>query len=101
MDEFANVKIPVKVEANPTPVTYTWWKDGSVVMRGPFLNITRATRKTSGVYTVEIENLVGSTKKNVTVNVKCKYPVIIFFINKLYEYCIHVFSHSISRSCDC
>lgn len=67
--------IPFQVHANPRSITYTWTKDGSPLTHnftGSTFNITRLSRKDSGIYSCEAINDVGSNAVKFNISVLCK-----------------------------
>lgn len=73
--EGKSLVIPFRVHANPNTITYTWTKDGSPLTHnftGSIFNITRLSRKDSGIYSCEAINDVGSTAIKFNISVLCK-----------------------------
>ncbi len=85
--EGENLIIPLQATGNPTPISYTWSKNGvplsrnlNYVFDGSTLNFTRLSRSDSGSYSCEALNKEGSSFTNFTVNVQCEYLLMFLFV---------------------
>ncbi|XP_026544012.1 B-cell receptor CD22-like [Notechis scutatus] len=76
IDEGMNVVLHCEVgEANPTNLTYTWYKDGKMILLDSphaYLNLTNIDPAQSGSYWCEASNSVGKTlSPTITLHVIC------------------------------
>lgn len=75
LSEGAEASVRCKVDANPEAVTYRWFRGGSVVTeaQGAVLPLGVLTRADNAVpVACEVTNSVGTTRKTLTLNVKCE-----------------------------
>ncbi|XP_039278760.1 nephrin [Nilaparvata lugens] len=74
--------VSTQAHGRPSTISYTWTKDTSPLVAGPYLhiensvlNFTRLNRSDAGSYTCEAVNSEGAT--TVTINITVQYPMII------------------------
>lgn len=77
IDEGMNVVLHCEVgEANPTNLTYTWYKDGEMILLDSphaYLNLINIDPAQSGSYWCEASNSVGKTlSPTITLHVICE-----------------------------
>ncbi|XP_016957415.1 nephrin isoform X1 [Drosophila biarmipes] len=77
--EGESLQVSLQTQANPTPVTYKWTKDGATIPQdgehrifadGGSLNFTRLHRDDAGIYSCSASNSQGKATLNITVVVE-------------------------------
>ncbi|XP_070068580.1 nephrin isoform X4 [Drosophila takahashii] len=77
--EGESLQVPLQTNANPSPVSYKWTKDGATIPQdgehrifadGGSLNITRLHRDDAGIYSCTASNSQGKATLNITVVVE-------------------------------
>ena len=73
------INIQCSADAFPAP-SYTWTYPPNESSAGPLLSVASATVEHNGLFVCTATNAMGSTKKEIRINVICMYLIIIIIV---------------------